>query len=78
MGSLINDEDLVRARLGIYNNASDGNAAYSCQIIDRQSRYRSRDREVVVCCLIEIDNGHSVIRGTKLAPDTYKRKIADL
>ena len=56
MGSLpvINDDDLVSARLDIHINANDWNAAYRSEIIDRQSGNRSRDSEVVMGSLIDV------------------------
>jgi hypothetical protein len=59
--------------MGIHN---DWNAAYRSEIIDRQSGNGSRDREVITGSLI--DGSDLVIWCTKLAPDTYKRRITNL
>ena len=59
-----------------YDNANDWNAAYTGEIVDRQSGNRSRDSEVIMSSLTDGDD--LVIWCTKLTPDTYKRKITDL
>ena len=58
MTCLIN-ENLVCAR---WTFANDWNAAYRSKIIDRQSRYRSRDLEVVLGSLIDCGD----LRGVKV------------